>query len=49
MIIHTSRFGTIWMIKLDPTKDKMGDFNINISRSDFQTQVWIKVCDGTHK
>jgi hypothetical protein len=48
MIIHASRFGTIWAIRLDPTKDKVGDFNINIPHSDFQTQVqvWIKVCDG---
>lgn len=39
MIIHTSRFGTIWVIRLGPTKDKVGDFKINISHSDFQTQV----------
>jgi hypothetical protein len=25
MIIHTLRFGTIWVIRLDPTKEKVGD------------------------
>lgn len=37
--------------KIGSYKRESGRFKINISHSDFQTQVqvWIKVCDGAHQ